>query len=408
MSGLLRLHSSPVRMSFQNFPSPYQLDVGSFRFPERGSGIRLSARRKPVALRSRGPELGTSGLVSGRDGQPPGLLNLAFLGEAVWASHGHGIAQVICRYKPAFLQAEIRLVAVKRRILFPIFWAAPRDTLGAHTVLTREGLTMSNALQHWGRQDAFHRLQPWAVLEGSTRTQPMLPTYASPAPEQLSTAAITLLETYGRVKGYPKNTALLYAGTPSPACYVVLSGRVRVYVSAPNGKELTLSLLGLGEPFGDLGLLEEALYMGTAVTLTPTTLLVVPRASFGACVAAHPDLALEFLRLAAQRINHLTSLAHRLAFADVQSRITTLLSTLVQEQAGDRGGARRLTHQEIADMIGATRETVCRVMKELYGSGCITLENGRLRVGAHPSQPPGMRPSTGASSHAGRVPTGGA
>jgi CRP/FNR family cyclic AMP-dependent transcriptional regulator len=246
---------------------------------------------------------------------------------------------------------------------------------------------MSNALQDWGRQDASHRLQPWAVMEVSTRTQPLLPNYASPAPEQLSVATITLLETYGRVKVYPKNTVLISAGTPSPACFVVLSGRVRVYVSAPNGKELTLSLPGLGEPFGDLGLLEAAPYMGTAVTLTPTTLLVVPRASFDVCVAAHPDLALEFLRLAVQRINHLTSLAQRLAFADVQSRVTALLSALAQDQKGSRGDERRLTHQEIADMIGTTRETVCRTMKELARSGSLARENGRLRMGAHCGQP---------------------
>jgi CRP/FNR family cyclic AMP-dependent transcriptional regulator len=235
----------------------------------------------------------------------------------------------------------------------------------------------------------------------------LLPDYAYPAPDQLSATAIRLLDTYGRIKVYPKNAALIYAGTPSPACYVVLSGRVRVYVSTPNGKELTLSILGLGEPFGDLGLLEEAPSMGTAVTLTPATLMVVPRPSFGACVAVHPDLALEFLRLAVQRINHLTSLAQRLAFADVQSRITALLSALAQEHEGQRVVERRLTHQEIADMIGATRETVCRAMKELYSSGCVALANGQLRVGAHTGHPPGTLPSTVASSYEGRVPPGG-
>jgi CRP/FNR family cyclic AMP-dependent transcriptional regulator len=222
-------------------------------------------------------------------------------------------------------------------------------------------------------------------MQVSSRTQSLLPNYASPAPEQLSVATITLLETYGRVKVYPKNTVLISAGTPSPACYVVLSGRVRVYVSAPNGKELTLSLPGLGEPFGDLGLLEAAPYMGTAVTLMQATLLVVPRASFGACVTEHPDLALEFLRLAVQRINYLSSLAQRLAFADVQSRVTALLSALAQNQKGSRGGERRLTHQEIADMIGTTRETVCRAMKELARSGCLARENGRLRQRGGPA-----------------------
>jgi CRP/FNR family cyclic AMP-dependent transcriptional regulator len=245
-------------------------------------------------------------------------------------------------------------------------------------------------------------------LDGATRPPPLRPDDASPAPAHLSPAAITLLNTYGRVKDYPKKTVLLYAGTPSPACYVVLSGRVRVYASTASGKELTLGLPGHGEPFGDLGLLEDAPAVGTAVTLTPTTLLVVPRTSFGACLAAHPARALEFLRLAAQRIEHLSRLAQRLAFADVPSRIMALLATLTQDHE-DRGVVeRRLTHQEIADRIGATRETVCRAMNELYGSGCLVRANGRLRVGDHTGPPPGPRPSTGASAQEGCVPPGGA
>ena len=131
------------------------------------------------------------------------------------------------RYFAGTLQGEIRLTAVNRCMLLPICWADPRDTLGTYIVLTREGLTTSHALQHWGRQDAANRWQQRAVLEGSTRPPPLPPDDASPAPAQLSTAAITLLETYGRVKGYHKNAVLIYTGTPSPACYVVLSGRVR-------------------------------------------------------------------------------------------------------------------------------------------------------------------------------------
>jgi len=266
---------------------------------------------------------------------------------------------------------------------------------------------MRHTLQPWGSQDTGTHRQPGAVLDGSTRTPPLLPDAAAPAPPQLSPAAITLLDTYGRVKGYPHKTVLLYAGTPSPACYVVLSGRVRVYASTASGKELTLSLPGRGEPFGDLGLLEGAPHVGTAVTLTPTTLVVVPRTSFGACLAAHPALALQFLHLGAQRIDHLSRLAQSLAFADVPSRIMALLATLAQDQEGHGVVERRLTHQEIADRIGATRETVCRVMNELYGCGCLARANGRLRVGAHTGPPPGTRPSMGASAQEGRVPPGG-
>jgi CRP/FNR family transcriptional regulator, cyclic AMP receptor protein len=258
---------------------------------------------------------------------------------------------------------------------------------------------MSNALQHWVEQDTSSRLQACAVLRAPTQPQPLLPAYEHPTPEQLSATAVALLATYGRVKVYPKNTVLIYAGTPSPACYVVVSGRVRVYVSAASGKELTLSMPGFGEPFGDLGLIEEAPYVGTAVTLTKATLVVVSRTGFCACLAEHPDLAMQFLRLAAQRIDHLTGLAKNLAFADVHSRITALFSALAQEHEGDLVVEQRLTHQEIADMIGATRETVCRVMKELYGSGCIALENGRIRVVGHAGHPSGTLPYTVTSSH---------
>jgi CRP/FNR family cyclic AMP-dependent transcriptional regulator len=265
---------------------------------------------------------------------------------------------------------------------------------------------MSHTLQPWGSQDVA--LQPRTVLAGSTRPPPLLSDDASPAPAHLAPAAITLLETYGRVKGYPKNTVLIYAGTPSSACYVVLSGRVRVYASAASGKELTLSLPERGEPFGDLGLLEDAPHVGTAVTLTPTTLVVVPRTRFGACLAAHPTLALQFLHLGARRIAHLSSLAQGLAFADVPSRIMALLAALAQDQDGTLVVEQRLTHQEIADRIGATRETVCRIMKELYSSGCLALANGRPHVVVHTGHPPSTRRSTVTSSHERRVPPGGA
>lgn len=267
---------------------------------------------------------------------------------------------------------------------------------------------MSTTPQHWVEQDASNRLQPCAILPAPAQTQPLLLAYEHSTPEQLSAAAVKLLATYGRVKVYPKNTLLIYVGTPSPACYVVLSGRIRVYVSAASGKELTLMMPGLGEPFGDLGLIEEAPYMGTAVTLTPSTLVVVPRACFLVCLAEHPDLAMQFLRLATQRIDHLTSLAKSLAFADVHSRITALLSALAQEREGALVVEQRLTHQEIADMIGATRETVCRVMKELYGSGCIALENGQIRVVAYAGHPSGTLPyrdAGGAGGQPGRYPS---
>jgi CRP/FNR family transcriptional regulator, cyclic AMP receptor protein len=254
---------------------------------------------------------------------------------------------------------------------------------------------MRTTLQPLGNQEAAHRGPPRALPDGATRP-PLQPDDASPAP--LTPAAITLLHTYGRVKGYPKKTVLLYAGTPSPACYVVLNGCVRVYVSTASGKELTLRLPERGEPFGDLGLLEDAPSVGMAVTLTPTTLLVVPRTSFGACLAAHPALALEFLRLGAQRIDHLSRLAQSLAFADVPSRIMALLATRAQDQEDHGVVERRLTHQEIADRIGATRETVCRVMKELYGRGGLARAHGRLPVGAHTGHSPRTRPSIGASS----------
>jgi len=253
---------------------------------------------------------------------------------------------------------------------------------------------MSNALQYGIRQDTANRIQQRAGLRPPRRTPLLLPAYEHPTPAQLSAAAVELLDTYGRVKVCQKNTVLIYAGTPSPACYVVLHGRVRVYTSAASGKELTLSMPSLGEPFGDLGLIEEAPYVGTAVTLTQATLVVVPRTSFCACLAEHPHLALEFLRLAAHRVDHLTSLATSLAFADVYSRITALLSALPREREGALAGEQRLTHQEIANLIGTSRETVCRVMKDLYHGGCMARENGPTRLGGHAAYPSGMIPRT--------------
>jgi len=107
-------------------------------------------------------------------------------------------------------------------------------------------LTMNNTLQYRGGQEASNRMQPCAALRASARTQSPLPAYEHPTPAQLPAAAVTLLASYGAVKVYPKNTVLTYEGDPSTACFVVLSGRIRVYASTASGKELTLTMPAQG------------------------------------------------------------------------------------------------------------------------------------------------------------------
>jgi CRP/FNR family cyclic AMP-dependent transcriptional regulator len=173
---------------------------------------------------------------------------------------------------------------------------------------------------------------------------------------------------------YPKQTVVIHEGDDPTALYVIVEGRVRAYLTDPGGKEFVLATHGEGEYFGELALLDEAPRSASVATLEPCRLLVLSRASFEECLLQNPELGLQLLKGLVRRVRRLTESARTLALKDVFGRITALLQDLAVARDGVLVIEERLTHQEIARRIGASREMVSRILKDLETGGYIAAD----------------------------------
>jgi len=185
----------------------------------------------------------------------------------------------------------------------------------------------------------------------------------------------------------PKNTIVISEGDATDALYVVVNGRVKVFVSNDEGREITLCTQGPGEYFGELALLDGDGRSASVMTMEPCEFAVIERRAFLECLAAHPSMATPLIRNLSRRIRRLTNLARNLALLDVYGRIVRTLLDLAQGKDGRRVIDEKLTHQEIANRVGASREMVSRIMKDLSDGGYVRNESGRLYISEH--LPPG-------------------
>jgi CRP/FNR family cyclic AMP-dependent transcriptional regulator len=196
----------------------------------------------------------------------------------------------------------------------------------------------------------------------------------------LSPEDLSVLSRCGAIKAYPRNTVLFQQGQPSADLYIVVTGQIKVFVSEAQGKEVTLTLEGPGGYFGELGLVDEAPRSATVMTTEPSQLVVVSRADFQRCLAAHPDLGVKLMRALVQRVRTLTERVKSIALLDVYGRVAQTLQGLAVEQSGRWVIERRVTHQDIASMVGASREMVSRIMRDLVVGGYIEMQHKHIRI----------------------------
>ena len=202
----------------------------------------------------------------------------------------------------------------------------------------------------------------------------------SPLFSELSDEDIQVIAGGGVVKTFPKHTVLISEGDQSDFLYVILEGKVKVFVSDESGKEAILNIQGPGEYFGELALIDEVPRSASVMTLMPSRLAFVSRLDFEACLAKHPNLALKLIRTLTHRIRSLTDVVKNLALNDVYGRVARTLLKLAREKNGLLIIEQRLTHQDIADMVGASREMVSRIMKDLTTGGYLQTKNKIITI----------------------------
>jgi CRP/FNR family transcriptional regulator, cyclic AMP receptor protein len=172
-------------------------------------------------------------------------------------------------------------------------------------------------------------------------------------------------------KPYPKNSTVIAAGDSADALYIVISGRVKVTMSDNEGREVILAILNQGEVFGEMGLIDQAPRSATVVAMESCELLTITRADFTKCLQKNFDLTMNVIRGLVKRLREADKNIGSLALMDVCGRVARLLMEMAETVDGQKVITKKLPKQQIAKMVGATREMVTRVMKQLETSGHI-------------------------------------
>ena len=193
-------------------------------------------------------------------------------------------------------------------------------------------------------------------------------------PETLRAIAST-----GVIRTFPKNTVLINEGDVGDGLYVILSGRVKVYASNEAGREFVIDFHGAGEYVGEMTL-DGAPRSASVITVEPTTTAVVNRAHFRDFILAHPDFALHLIERLIHRVRVTTGNLKSLALSDVYGRMARLLNALAQPVDGRMVVPEKLTQQDIADRVGASRDMIGKLMKDLTGGGYITVEDRTITL----------------------------
>ncbi|MEE2752531.1 MAG: Crp/Fnr family transcriptional regulator [Candidatus Latescibacterota bacterium] len=192
--------------------------------------------------------------------------------------------------------------------------------------------------------------------------------------EGLSDNELRALSEVAMLRVFPKDRVVIMAEEEGDSLFVIHQGKVKVSIGSEDGREVILSILGEGDFFGEMSLLDGLPRSANVTTTQETELLMVRRADF-LRIQRSPQTAIKLLSVLASRLRKTDRKIEGLALSDVTGRITQTLLQLAEEQGSPTPDGvlvkDRPTHQDLASMSGTTRETVSRILKRLENRGYV-------------------------------------
>lgn len=192
--------------------------------------------------------------------------------------------------------------------------------------------------------------------------------------------SIARLAARGIVRSYRKNTIVINEGEPGDSLFVLLQGQVKVYATDENGREITYGTIQAGDYFGEMSL-DGGPRSASVMTLDACLCALVSRAAVQQHLADEPAFALQLVTQVIRRARSATETARQMALLDVYGRVIHTLE-------GQQGPATsqspiqltQITHQQIASRVGASREMVSRLLKDLEKGGYVELGIKRITL----------------------------
>ncbi len=183
-----------------------------------------------------------------------------------------------------------------------------------------------------------------------------------------------------KLRQHPKNSIIINEGDDTGSFYIILKGRVKVYLTDDSGKEVILNILGEGDFLGEVALLDEEPRSASVVTLEDSRFAVLNRQSFIECINENPQLSLKIMQGLTQRLRALSENVRSLALMDVYGRVARLLLELAVDKDSDKVIEERLTQTEIAARVGASSKMVGRIMQDLKKGGYVRKQGKHLII----------------------------
>jgi len=192
-------------------------------------------------------------------------------------------------------------------------------------------------------------------------------------------AALRLLAPRGVTRDFRKNAVVVNEGDETNALYVVLSGRLKAFISGDDGREVVLGMINPGDYFGEL-VLDGGPRSASIITCEPCRVFVISQGEVEALLVDNPGFARDLIHKLIGRVRSLTSKVRDLALRDVYGRFVRFIEDNAVEADGARVVDERLTQSEVAARIGGSREMVSRIMRDLTQCGYIAVDAKRIRV----------------------------
>jgi CRP/FNR family cyclic AMP-dependent transcriptional regulator len=176
----------------------------------------------------------------------------------------------------------------------------------------------------------------------------------------------------------PRNKTLVFVGSEADLFFAIIRGSVKVLNRNAEGREVILSILRAGDSFGEMGLIDDLQRSADVVTNEPCDLLVIHKADFKRVLTENRDICWNVMKALVARLREANDKIESLALMDVYGRVAKLLLGMSESENGLRVVKRKVTKLDMAKMIGASREMVSRVMRDLERRGVIRSERGRI------------------------------
>lgn len=186
---------------------------------------------------------------------------------------------------------------------------------------------------------------------------------------------------YAKHSTLKRGATLFSKGDPGNSLYAVISGTVKMSISSPDGRNAILNIVGPGEIFGEIALLDGRPRTADAMAMTDCELTVIERRDFLAFVHSEPNVALQLIALLCERLRIASEHYEEVVFLDLPTRLARILLQLAdQTEAGAAEPKLKITQREISQMLGSTRESVNKQLRAWSKRGVIALERGGIVV----------------------------